>query len=193
MSIEKEQLVRMVDTVIELMCFGGAIMPWDAIENMGLLREVVKERIESDPTLQYKMSDGGGKPYDYQISWRAAPQSYPVVSVEYKIAPKYSEVSEDTFKLICDKWNESKECFFSMGVDLVDPAPEKIAGLVKFYNIECTPVEIIHCHSQILVRCVRDIYGKEAAKHREMYNSLYQEAFFGKNGIMSKFGKEVSK
>lgn len=109
MGIEKEQLVRMVDTVIDLMCFGGAIMPWDAIENMELLREVVKERIESDPILQYKMSDGGGKPFDYQISWRAAPQSYPVVSVEYKIAPKYSEVSVDTFKPICDKWNKEDQ------------------------------------------------------------------------------------
>lgn len=192
--MEKEQLTRLVEQYIGPMCEGGIDLPWEAIENITLLRDIVRERIESDKTLQWKLTDGHGELYDIQLHWEVnRPGAWPKVSVLYKIAPACREVSPEVFEIIAEEWNESHTCFFSMDADLVDPTPEKIKGLVKFHNIECTPVEIVYCNGHILVRFLRDIHGKEDRRNRETYNRLYQEAFFGSNGILSQMLREEPK
>lgn len=186
----REEIKDMVDRMIEPMIWGGVRLPWESIEDTKLLTEVVKERIGQDGLLQRRMA-GGGIIYDISVGWYVscgAPM--PTVSVTYKVKPEYKEVDEDTFIKILDAWNTHRETFFSFDIDCVDLDMQKIVNSLAFHNIECTPIELVNHHGHVLVRCVRDMFGKEAKANREFYNKIYHDTYFGENGLINQFKSE---
>lgn len=185
-----EKLKNMVDLMIEPMIFGGALIPWEAVEDLTLFTEVVKERIEQDKNLQFKMAEGG-TPTDISVGWSISyGAQMPTVRVKYKVQPSYREVGESMFMEIVKAWNEQRVTFFSFDIDCVDLDFQKITNSFVFRNIECTPAEVVQCGGHILVRCLRDMFGVEADANRKFYNNLYQEVYFGKNGLINQLKSE---
>lgn len=186
----REEIKNMVDRMIVPMIWGEVWMPWEAVENMALLTEVVKERVEQDKLLQRRMA-GGGTIYDISVGWNVScGAQMPTVRVTYKVKPEYKEVDEDTFIKILDAWNTHREIFFSFDIDCVDLDMQKIVNSLAFHNIECTPIEIVNHHGHVLVRCVRDMFGKEAKANREFYKKIYHDTYFGENGLINQLKSE---
>lgn len=186
----REELRDMVGRMIEPMIRGAVWMPWEAVEDMKLLTEVVKERVEQDKLLQRRMA-GGGTIYDISVGWSVScGASMPTVRVTYKVKPEYKEVDEDTFIKTLDDWKTHRETFFFFDNDRVDLDIQRIVNSITFHNTECTPVEIVNHHGHVLVRCVRDMFGKEAKANREFYNKIYHDTYFGENGLINQLKSE---
>lgn len=186
----REELKNMVELMIVPMIFGGAEIPWEVVEDLPLFADVVKERIEQDKNLQLKMAEGG-MPTDISVGWTAFPGALmPTVRVKYKVQPLYREVDGTTFMETAKAWDEQRKVFFSFGIDCVDLDFQKIANSFAFQSIELTPVEIVQHHGHILVRCIRDMFGKEAEAKKKFYNNLYQGVLWGKNGLINQFKSE---
>lgn len=181
----REEIKNMVDLMIVPMIFGGVMIPWEAVEDMALLTEVVKERVEQDKLLQRRMAEAGTI-YDISVSWSGTYGArMPTVRVTYKVKPEYKDVDEDTFRIILEAWNTHRETFFSFDIDCVDLDMQKIVNSFTFRNIECTPIEIVNYHGHILVRCVRDMFGKEAKSNREFYHKIYKETYSGETRLIN--------
>ena len=186
----REELKDMVDRMIVPMIEGTVWIPWEALEDMALLTEVVKERVEQDKRLQRRMAEAGTI-YDISVSWSGTCGArMPTVRVTYKVKPEYKDVDEDTFRKILEAWNTHRETFFSFDIDCVDLDMQKIVNSLAFHNIECTPIEIINHHGHVLVRCVRDLFGKEAKANREFYKKIYHDTYFGENGLINQLKSE---
>lgn len=183
--MEKERLKSMVKCVIEPLCFDSATMPWEAVENMSLLAEVVKEVLDEDQSLCFRLTEGAGRIHDISVNWYCNhPGGYPNVSVSFRIAPDVRRVSDEELEEIVTSWERSKSVCMSMMTDEVDPVPPQMMYNLKFHNIELVPVEIVYTDRCMVARCLRDIHGKEAKRNKDMYNKIYQETFFGENGII---------
>lgn len=188
--MDREKLKELVIRVIEPMCTGEVMIPHESLENMSLLTEVIKEVLDEDQVLRYKLTEGAGSIHDLKVHWSMTGGPYPYVSVTYKIAPDVRRVSKEELEELVSLWNREKQVLMTMMTDEVDPLPNQMMYNLKFYNIELTPVEVVYAGGSMVARCLRDIHGKEARKNKEMYNRLYQDAFFGENGIIPKMMKE---
>lgn len=183
--MEKDRLKSMVKHVIEPLCFDSAIMPWEAVENISLLAEVVKEVLDEEQNLCFRLTEGAGRIHDISVNWSCdCPGGYPNVSVSFRIVPEVRRVSDEELKGIVSSWERSNSVCMSMMTDEVDPVPLQMMYNLKFHNIELVPVEIVHTDRCMVARCLRDIHGKEAKRYKDMYNKIYQETFLGENGII---------
>ena len=190
--MEKERLKSMVKRVIVPLCFDSAIMPWEAVENMSLLAEVVKEVLDEEQYLRFRLTEGAGRIHDISVNCSCnCPGGYPNVSISFRIAPDVRRVSDEELKGIVSSWERSKSVYMSMMTDEVDPDPLQMMYNLKFHNIELVPVEIVHTDRCMVARCLRDIHGKEAKRYKDMYNKIYQETFFGENGIIPNIMKDT--
>ncbi len=189
----KEELKELVTRVIEPMCTDEVLLPWEAVENMTLLSEVVREVLDENPALKYKLTEGAGSIHDVKLQYCITGDPYPHVSATYRIAPEVRRVSKDELEQLVSLWNEKRQVLMIMNTDEVDPSPGQMLCNLMFYNIELTPVEIVYTEGCMVARCLRDIHGKEARKNKEIYNKIYQDAFFGENGIIPQMIKEKTK
>lgn len=188
--MEKERLKSLVKRVIEPLCFDSAIMPWEAVENIALLAEVVKEVLDEEQNLCFRLTEGAGCIHDISVNWSCNhPGGYPNVSVSFRIAPDVRRVSDEELKEIVTSWERSKRVCMSMMTDEVAPVPLQMMYNLKFHNIELVPVEIVYTDRCMVARCLRDIHGKEAKRYKDMYNKIYQETFFVEKGIISNLMK----
>lgn len=183
----REEIKNIVLQMIKPMCFGGAMIPWDAVENLQLFAEVVEEVIEQDIYLRRELSDVG-ELYDISVYMEVSyGAKMPTVHVTYRIKPLYREVDKTIYNELAKTWNVNRVPFFSFDIDCVDLDFQKIMNSFSFNNIECTPVEIIQYNGHILVRCLHYMFGKESESTCKFYHRLYQEVYFGKDGLFNHY------
>lgn len=182
--MDREKLKEFVTRVIEPMCIGEVMIQWESLENMPLLNEVIKEVLDENPALRYKLTEGAGEIHDVNVHWRLTGEDYPYVSVTYKITPVVRRLNKKELEELVSLWNREKHVLITMMTDEVDPLPSQMLYSLKFHNIELMPVEIVYADGCMVARCLRDIHGKEARKNQEMYHKIYQDALFGENGII---------
>lgn len=191
--MDREQIKELVTRVIEPMCTGNVMVPWESLENISLFTEVIKEVLGENPSLRYKLTGGAGEIHDVKVHYSMTGGPYPYASVTYRIAPDVRRVSKEELGRLVSLWKCEKQVLMTMMTDEVDPMPSQMLYSLKFQNIELTPVEVVYAEGCMVARCLRDIHGKEARQNKEMYNRIYKDAFFGENGIIPQMIKEETK
>ena len=163
--VNREELKDIIKMMIEPLCFSEAYIPWEAVGDMNLFNEVVKEVLDEEPVLRLRLTEGSGTIASVSTSWRAVPCGPPIVHVDYSVTPTVRRVSKQELEALASSWNTQGKPFVSVMTDDIDANPIKMAYELKLNNIELNPVEIVYTNKCMLARCISSI-------RRECYTSI---------------------
>ena len=181
----RKQIKEEVMKMILPLCFDQTAMDWDAVEDMKLLVDVIKEIISEDKELRTQITEGAGELHSIDVSW-TCDGGKPRVSVYYKVKPEVREVNSEALEVFAYRCRKNNYDFISMNIDDISPTPEKVFKLVKarYYELEFS--EIVYADGQVLARHLKDNSRKLYCRNTRMYKELYHEAMFGKDGVITK-------